>query len=176
MNPNPEPSPNPNPNPEVMMGLGDWDAAERFVLVESRRHHAKLFSEAPTCVPWIFGLTLMAARRANINAQVGDPPAYPNAAYEEALDHLSNFLNGTIVFTAVQMNEHVLPLLLGEENLTLQPQKPRLDSDVSSKDQAVAYVRDNLALWKSVHGAIEWVFRCRNTYLALRHLSIGGKP
>ena len=146
------------------------------MLVESRRHHDRIFSEAPTAVPWVFGLTLLAMRRAATLCAEGDPPGYPVADYNDSHDYIQNFLNGTIVFTAFQMNTHVVPYLLGADSLEVEPVKQRISANVASRDHAVAYVRDNFALWKGVHGSIEWIYRCQNTYFALRHLGAATQP
>ena len=63
------------------------------MLVESRRHHDRIFSEAPTAVPWVWGLTLMAMRRAAQSAAEGDPPGFPVGDYTNAHDYVQAFLN-----------------------------------------------------------------------------------
>eukprot|EP00658_Telonema_sp_P-2_P031136 TRINITY_DN23369_c0_g1_i2.p1 TRINITY_DN23369_c0_g1~~TRINITY_DN23369_c0_g1_i2.p1 ORF type:complete len:192 (+),score=57.38 TRINITY_DN23369_c0_g1_i2:199-774(+) len=41
--------------PEIMIRLGDWDGAERHILVECRKHHSKLFAEdSATLVPLVW--------------------------------------------------------------------------------------------------------------------------
>jgi len=118
----------------------------------------------------------MAMRRAAQSAAEGDPPGYPVGDYSDPHACVQSFLNGTIVFTAFQMNVHVVPYLLGADDLSLEPIKAKFASDVGCRDHAVSYARDNISLWKSVHGSIEWVYRSQNTYFAMRHLGAAQQP
>ena len=139
----------------------------RFILIESKKHHAALFDQqSSTRLPWLWTLSLLSYRRASANGSL----SYPVGPFDgsSALGCIDNFLNGTVVFDALDANPHVLELLLAAVH---QIPPCMYVADSSSEAQALAYVHDSSALWSSMPEAVEWVYRCYSTREALRHIT-----
>ena len=77
-------------------------ACVRYMLVESRKHHDVLFADdGAALIAWVWTLTLLSYHRESSD---GKTPLYPIGPLGS--DLIENYLNGTVVFSALQVCSH----------------------------------------------------------------------